>query len=122
MWEYRARAVRVHDGDTLTVEVDLGFTARVEIDVRLADVWAPELGERGGLETRQHLHDLVASAAGKWPLTITTERVRSDEREVRTFTRYVATVLAHGASGVLNVNDVVSAFVAERGYGGGAGT
>lgn len=43
MWNYRARVVRVVDGDTLDVEVDLGFRVCTKIRLRLADVDTPEI-------------------------------------------------------------------------------
>ena len=52
MWEYRARDLSVVDGDTLRLLVDTGFYARHQVDLRLLDVWAPELKEPGGEETK----------------------------------------------------------------------
>ena len=43
MHEYRARVVRVVDGDTLVLDVDLGFRIRHEVVVRLAGIDAPEM-------------------------------------------------------------------------------
>ena len=42
----------VHDGDTLRVRVTF------EVPVRLKDCWAPELTEKGGITSRNHLRNL----------------------------------------------------------------
>jgi micrococcal nuclease len=43
MYEYRAKVKRVVDGDTLDLEVDLGFTVKVDIRARLFGIDAPEM-------------------------------------------------------------------------------
>ena len=45
MWTYRCRVVRVVDGDTVDVVVDLGFGVHKSERVRLADVDTPERGD-----------------------------------------------------------------------------
>lgn len=42
MWTYNAEVVRVVDGDTLDLRVDLGFTVHVKIRARLHGVNTPE--------------------------------------------------------------------------------
>lgn len=51
--ELFGRVVSVHDGDTLTVLV-----SREQIEVRLIDVHAPELGRELGTRSRQSLAEL----------------------------------------------------------------
>jgi len=41
-YQYQATIVRVIDGDTLQLDVDLGFTVRARVTFRLADIDAPE--------------------------------------------------------------------------------
>lgn len=43
MFQYEARIIRIKDGDTLVLDVDLGFHIRHEIDVRLAHIDTPEV-------------------------------------------------------------------------------
>lgn len=43
MYEYRAKVKRVVDGDTLDLEVDLGFTVKVDIRARLFGIDTPEI-------------------------------------------------------------------------------
>jgi hypothetical protein len=96
MWEYRARHIEALDGDTIRLLVDLGFHVRHQIDLRLLDVWAPELNQDQGPETRDVVEswlDVAASTGLDWPLRIRTQINRATEpTEVRTFTRYVGDV------------------------------
>lgn len=119
MWDYRAQITNVHDGDTVTVLLDLGFdTRRVETALRLLDVWAPELSQPGGLEVRAFVTGwLAARAAGTWPFVVTTARLKSDAHEVTTLGRYVGTLTAGGES----LNAAVRDFVAASGYARGIG-
>lgn len=98
MWTYRARLVRAIDGDTIRVELDLGFDVRVVHDIRVAGVDTPEL--RGGTQATREAAQAArrfteqwctAGAHDGWPLTVTTSRSRS-------FTRYVGSVERGGRS------------------------
>lgn len=53
MYEYRARCVKVVDGDTFDFEVDLGFRIVHTIRVRLKDVDTPEMNSKNAAE-REH--------------------------------------------------------------------
>ncbi len=87
-WRFRGEALRVIDGDTLRVRLDLGFGIDARVDLRLVGYDAPE----------RHSHDPAERAAGEAaaarlaalvlgrPLLVTTERER------RTFARYLAHV------------------------------
>jgi endonuclease YncB( thermonuclease family) len=60
-YQYVAYVTAVHDGDTLTCRVDLGFdTWRVQ-NVRLVGINARELSQPGGKEARDHLRSIL------WP-------------------------------------------------------
>lgn len=80
MWTYRARVIRVIDGDTLDLEVDLGFRVYHQVRVRLADVDAPE--PRGdererGLEAKAFVEEWaeLLRHGSEWPLRIATAKV-----------------------------------------------
>ena len=47
MFQYEAKIIRIKDGDTLTLDVDLGFHIWHQIDVRLARIDTPELVNYG---------------------------------------------------------------------------
>lgn len=63
MYEYRAIVTKVYDGDTVTLDIDLGLGVWVrDKSVRLAGIDAPEV--RGperevGLDARDALKDLI---------------------------------------------------------------
>lgn len=125
MWDKRARLLRVIDGDTIEVLLDQGFRDTKEIDVRLLGVWAPEMREPGGPETKAFVQEWFrreeAATGGKvWSVVVTTMRMPVADKEQQTFDRYVCTVTSMDGSRSLNV--AVSQYVAEQGYGGGSGS
>lgn len=71
LFEYAATVVRVIDGDTLVLDVDLGFSIWLRSSCRLAGVNAIELRHPGGVEARAHLTGLVAAA----PLVVRSVRL-----------------------------------------------
>lgn len=61
--------LKVHDGDTLTVEV------RIVANVRLCgdgkrECWAPELSEPGGIQSRDHLAGMALGSSGRLHIPI----------------------------------------------------
>ena len=69
MYEYRVRKVtKVVDGDTIDVEIDLGFNISYAQRVRLAGIDTPESRTRDkvekvlGLESKQRLKDILDKA------------------------------------------------------------
>lgn len=68
-----ATVVDVIDGDTVRLDVDLGFYVRVRLSCRLAGLNAPERNEPGGPEARTAL----AGILGTGVLTVTS--VRADK-------------------------------------------
>ena len=59
---YRATVLKVVDGDTFDVLIDLGFKARIEERVRLAAVDAPPINEDGGKEAFEYVRSQMAKA------------------------------------------------------------
>ncbi len=43
MFQYKAKVIRIIDGDSLILDIDLGFRTHIEIPVRLAHINTPEL-------------------------------------------------------------------------------
>lgn len=79
---YRARLVRVVDGDTYVLRIDLGFYISADKTVRLRDVNAHEAGQPGGVEATAFVLDLLT---GK-PLLVESHKDR------RSFARWVCDV------------------------------
>lgn len=115
MWEYRARLVRVVDGDTIVALMDTGFGGRQEEHLRLEGVSAPELGQPGGQEARQFAIEWAASASVRsWPLLIRTQPNSNIEpTERRTLTRYLAKVLYINSS-FPSLNSMLRVYLAEH--------
>lgn len=63
MYEYRAICREVYDGDTITIDIDLGFGVWLNNQkVRLADINTPEVRGRDrskGLKVRDYIRSLL---------------------------------------------------------------
>lgn len=119
MHDRPARFVENHDGDSVTMLLDQGFRQTVEIDIRLANVWAPELKDPGGPDVQAYLLSLLdaASFSGKWPFVVQPHMTRSG-KYVMSFARYVATVkMPDGES----LNSKLMRYIVEHDYLGGTG-
>lgn len=88
MYNYKAQCVRVVDGDTIEVIIDLGFNVSYKETVRLNKIDSPEsrtsnkLEKQAGLKVKQFLIDTIE---GK---IIYMETIKTDEK----YGRYLAEV------------------------------
>lgn len=108
-----------HDGDSFWMEYDAGCTGRMEPELRLVDVYMPELKEPGGPEMRQVALDWFARSDHTltWPFWISTVMTKVREPGQRmTFTRYLATVWRFDGRFIVgpSVNQVVNEVLAEH--------
>ncbi len=103
MYEYRAHVLRVVDGDTVDLRVDLGFDIRIDMKVRLSSINAPEMSTPEGRVARDHLIQMMqtepnaGTATYFQPLTIRTDKDRREK-----YGRYLATLILHDGT---NVNE-----------------
>lgn len=113
-YTYSATVLGVHDGDTLKVDIDLGFRIILRgVDLRLQGVYAPELKEPGGLRARDQLRAIIPVGA-----KITLQTLRSKGGlETTTFQRYVARIWVADA----NVNEAINTWLVAENLVGGAG-
>ncbi|HYE93171.1 MAG TPA: thermonuclease family protein [Terriglobales bacterium] len=99
MYVYRATCVRVVDGDTVILDVDVGFHMRGKISFRLFGIDAPEMvgaSKADGEVARTALQSILAQATG--PLRIETYKADS-------FGRWLADIyLTLATGGELHVN------------------
>lgn len=102
MYEYRVKKVlKVVDGDTIDVDLDLGFNISYTQRVRLAGIDTPESRTRDpyekelGLEAKKKLAALLASAG---EIVIRTEKPDSSEK----YGRILGWIHTDGASTSLN--------------------
>lgn len=60
IWTFEhAHITYVVDGDTLDIELDLGFSIRVKHRFRMLGIDTPERGQPGWLEARAHLEQFI---------------------------------------------------------------
>jgi len=62
MYEYNAQLVRVVDGDTVDISVDLGFHISQQIRVRLNGINSPETSTPAGKGAKSFWRDCCRSA------------------------------------------------------------
>lgn len=94
----RVAVTKVHDGDTCTVSIDVGFgiVFRDQI-IRLARINAPELATPQGPPSRDALSSMILGA------TVTMKTIR-DKKEK--FGRYLGEIWLDG----ININDQMVSF------------
>jgi micrococcal nuclease len=113
MYEYAAVLRSVHDGDTVRLDVDLGFDIHhAALDVRLLGIDCPELGrpDRRGEQARDFTNAWFYGHAG--PYRLTTVRDRVDK-----YGRYLATIAA--PDGAVLASDLLGAGLAKPYSGNG---
>jgi micrococcal nuclease len=101
-YTYRARVVRVVDGDTFDLSIDLGFGVRKTERIRLARVDTPEMrGEerKAGLEAREFVDKMFSHI--EWVV------VRTDKGRRGKYGRYVAEILIPSDEGEVNLGDLL---------------
>lgn len=107
MYEYRVKQViKIVDGDTIDVDIDLGFNIFYSQRVRLAGIDTPESRtidkkEKAlGLESKQRLKDILSKAE---KIVIRTEKPDSSEK----YGRILGWIFLDGAE--LSVNEALIA-------------
>lgn len=95
MYEYEATVLKVIDGDTLQISIDLGLETFRKITVRIARINAPEISTDAGKAAKAYLIGLLG------PDEVLTVRTIKDRKEK--YGRYLVEVFgSHG-----NVNDAM---------------
>ena len=104
MFEYRARILRVIDGDTVEAEIDLGFQVSLTATLRLAGIDTPEVRGPERIEGRaatEYLELLLNKLAGsEREVTVHTHRDRTGK-----YGRYLAELMV----GTRNLNEALVA-------------
>lgn len=83
MYQYNARVLRVIDGDTVDLDVDVGFDIHFNLRVRLAGINTPELNSRlieerdKAQKAKQYVSEYLTQNNGS--VTINTEKDRKDK-------------------------------------------
>lgn len=98
MYEYSARVIRVVDGDTVHLEVDLGFDVKRSDSFRFYGINAPEMKTPEGKVAKAYLETLIK------PGDEVVLRTRKDKREK--YGRYLAQLAVAGID--VNANMIES--------------
>lgn len=106
MYEYNAIVRDVHDGDTITVDIDLGLhTWKHRISLRLYGCNARELKDPGGAEARDNLAALLPLGSR---IVVRSHQPDRDLPEDKYGGRYDATVT------LLDGSDLVTRLIADQ--------
>lgn len=97
MYEYRAKVVRVIDGDTIECEIDLGFYVKTIQRLRLLHINAPEIKGRTKLEGEKSKEYLTNRLLNK-EVIIKTNRNKS-------FDRWLAEVFLEENGNTINISE-----------------
>jgi micrococcal nuclease len=98
VYEYNARVIRIVDGDTVHLEVDLGFDVKRRDSFRLFGINAPEHGTAEGEAATAYLKTLIKVD------DVIMLRTRKDKREK--YGRYLAQLAVAGID--VNANMIES--------------
>jgi len=93
MYEYRATVIRVVDGDTVHLDVDLGIDNHTRLTTRLYGINAPETSTPEGKAVRDYLTGLLPAGT---TVTLWTFKDRKEK-----YGRYLALLKL----GEVNIND-----------------
>lgn len=99
IYRYQGRVKRWIDGDTLEADVDLGFTVRVDIVIRLLGIDTPERGRPGFAEATEKAMSLAPIGS----------QIIVDSKGHDSFGRWLATIWSTSS-------DSVNTVLLETGY------
>lgn len=109
MYEYGASVIRVVDGDTVDLRVDLGLDVNINMRVRLAGIDAPERGKPGGTEATNWLSERLTTRV---QIVIKTKKDKKEK-----FGRYLAEIYLLGDT--ISVNQKMIEAGMAKPYDGG---
>ena len=99
MYTYKAAVIRVVDGDTVIVDIDLGFGIWLrDQSIRLAKINAPELkGDtlKAAQESKEFLKKIVLN---KWV------QIRTEKDSKEKYGRWLATILLEEDNNLIDIN------------------
>lgn len=105
MYDYRARLLRVVDGDTVHLEIDLGLETYRRIKCRLAAINAPEMSTPAGPPAKARLVELLGTGDA---LVVHTVKDRTEK-----YGRYLVTIFTSSDSQSVNDQMVSEGYAVE---------
>jgi micrococcal nuclease len=109
MYDYKAKVLKVVDGATLHLEVDLGLDIRQRITVRLAGINCPEMSTPEGLDAKRFAEAWLATYSARDILGETWVRITTEKDKREKYGRYLANVLSWEVDASDPLNDVLVA-------------
>ena len=106
MYNYKAKLLRVVDGDTIDAEIDLGFKIFIKERIRLMGIDTPEsrtrnLAEKSwGKAAKYRLEELLAEADGDF--TLVTKMQKKGK-----FGRILGTIQVSTKDGIVDANQIL---------------
>ena len=101
MFEYKAALIRVVDGDSVFLDIDLGFCVHINLDCRLRGINTPEITKRAtrvaGLASKTELERLFTLGP---VVTIRSEKAPSQEK----YGRWLVDIFILDAAGAVVVH------------------
>lgn len=103
-YQYKATVLDVHDGDTVQLDVDLGFEVHFSLHCRLYGLNAPELATDAGRAARSHLLGLLG-AGDATPTSVIYVQTIKDRTEK--YGRYLGVLFRSDQPGQPSVNQLM---------------
>jgi endonuclease YncB( thermonuclease family) len=100
MFQYPAKFLAIVDGDTVDMEIDLGFEVVTKQRIRLYGINAAEKNTQPGRDARQFVIDWATTFGPAFTLATVQTPKGTDAREK--YGRYLGTITAASASDSLN--------------------
>jgi micrococcal nuclease len=94
MYNYNAKIVRWIDGDTVLLDIDLGFFVTRQERIRLARINAPELNSESSYLERKAIHARKVASLFCPEGSIVTVTTEKNKRDM--YARYIAEIIYNG--------------------------
>ncbi len=86
-FQYRGVVLRVIDGDTVQLRVDLGCDIRIDMTCRMYGIDAPEMATREGKAAKTYLESILGTEGSQKPVVVHTFKDRKEK-----YGRYLVTL------------------------------
>jgi len=107
-YTYSALVIGVHDGDTVTLNIDLGMYVQMrQQKIRLLGVNAPELNEPFGEEARNYLRGIVYGMR----VRVSTRKSQDSDDRKEKYGRWLGVLYTQGGR---NINDLMNRWLEKR--------
>jgi endonuclease YncB( thermonuclease family) len=95
---YKAKTLSVIDGDTIILDIDLGFQTKKEQRIRLSQIDAPEMDTKAGIKSFHHLRNKLANI----------EEVVIQTKKVDIYGRYLGHIFYNKTNEKASIEEIFS--------------